>query len=134
MSIAWNDLAIPKSSPQQSKHPERLTEAQFRAAVWRRDHGRSRVTGEPLSKSDDNWRFLGQVCHLKTKGAHPALKYDPDNAILMSAQEHWLSDHRGGRLLRLYDAETNEPATSAARKILFVRLDQRGTVLWTRVR
>lgn len=124
-------LAIPKFFVPCS--PE-LSESVFRQKVWDRDGGRSRFTGEPLSKSDPNWRFRGEVAHLVTKGAHPELRLIVSNALLLSAEEHWLSDHRGGRRLRLFDPETSEPATDASKPIQFVLTDFRGVVLWTRVR
>jgi len=64
----------------------------------------------------------------------PEWKTDPLRALLMSGHEHWLSDARGGNLLKLYDEQTGEPATDASKPILFVLSDRQGKVVWTRVR
>lgn len=126
----WGGLAFPKTPEAPTPDPSAIEiYDRFRAEVWFRDKHRNRVTGEPLSKSDRDWRFRGEVCHLRTKGAHPELRTVVSNALLMSAQHHWLSDGRGGRVLRLYDPDTMELATDANRPILFVLKDRDGRVL-----
>lgn len=115
---------------------------QFRNAVWERDKHRSRATGQPLVRRYDptiTWEQRGEVCHLAAKGAHPAQKYDPSNAILLSAQQHFLSDARGNHRLLILDPETGEKATDAGtiecpKPILFVMRDKQGRELWRRTR
>lgn len=130
----WQGLAFPKYAEVGTVQPSAIEIYDaFRADVWQRDRHRSRVTGQPLSKSDRDWRYRGEVCHLRTRGAHPELRTVVSNALLMSAEEHWLSDARGGRALRLYDPVTLAPATDANRPILFVLKDREGHILLRRI-
>jgi hypothetical protein len=126
---------IPKHNPaHKGKHAGRLTPAQFRAAVWLRDSGRDRATGEPLSKTDPSPDRLGQVCHLRGRRVMPEWATDPARALLLSDTNHRLSDARGGKLLTLTDPETGEPAEDASRPICFTLRRWDGTVVWRRTR
>lgn len=126
-------LAFPKFTLPEGFTPE-ISEAVFRQKVWDRDKGRNRANGELLCKSGEEWRFLGDVCHLVTKGAHPELKLVVSNAVLLSREYHILSDARGNYRLRLLDPDSGKPATNANRPILFVMRDLRGRELWRRLR
>lgn len=106
---------------QRSAHREDI----FRAEVWRRDGGIDRATGQPLTKTADDWHQRGQVCHLKSRGAHPDKKFDPANAILLSGKNHWYSDARGGRRLKIIGED-------GYRAITFRMTDKAGNVLWER--
>ena len=114
------------------KHPDRLTPAQFRAAVWERDRGLDRATGEPLSKTDPDWHHLGNVCHLYGRNVKPEWATDPDRALLLSFINHILSDGRGGYRLTMCDPETGERAEDASKPIRFTLYDKEGHILWTR--
>lgn len=127
-------LAFPKRSSFGPKHPDRLTPEQFRARVWERDGGRDRATGQILYKEHASAFCRGQVCHLKGRRVRPEWKVDPDRAVLLSDENHQLSDARGGRLLRLTDPVTGEPATDASKPIRFTRVDRNGFVMWSRIR
>ncbi len=105
----------------------------FRLAVWTRDQGMDRATGQPLFQTAPHMTSRGNCCHLESKGSTPERKYDVANAVLMSELNHILSDHRGGRLLRLTDPETGEPATDASKLIKFTMYTTAGKVLWMRV-
>ena len=119
--------------PSGRKHPDRLTPAQFRAAVWARDRGRDRATGEPVSKSDPSWDRLGEVAHLYGRNVRPEWAVDPDRAVLLSRTNHILSDGRGGYRLKLTDPETGNRVTDASKLIRFTMVSREGRILWTRV-
>ena len=128
-------LPIPKESVNAGKHPDRLTAEAFRDEVWRRAAGRSRLTGNRLFRRRDVPTISrGEVCHLKCRRVRPEWITDPNHAILLSAEEHRLSDHRGGRLLWILDPETKDPATDATKPILFVMRTVDGRILWERLR
>lgn len=134
MGINMSKSPIPKNGVNHGKDPDRLTPKQFRDRVWKRDGSRDRATGELLRKSSYHWTTQGQVCHLQTRNPHADRATDPDNGILLSGWHHWLSDHRGGRLLRLTDPSTGEPATDASKPIRFTLRNTAGKILWTRIR
>lgn len=99
-------------------------EASFRAAIWLRDQGLDRATGKPLEHQTDNWDRLGDVCHLKSRGAYPELKYVTSNAFLMCRNLHIASDGRGHSRLKISgDADV---------ELRFVMTDKHGQVLWER--
>jgi hypothetical protein len=124
---------IEKQNPDhQPKHAGRLTPAQFRSAVWRRDGGRDRATGKVLSKEHVDPAHRGQVCHFRGRRVMPEWATDPDRALLMSDSSHILSDARGGNLLKLTDPVTGEPADDGTKKIRFTLYDRAGNVVWTR--
>jgi len=99
-------------------------EKKFREAIWLRDRGIDRATGKPLKRQGDDWN-VGQVCHLKGRGAYPEFKYAIWNAFLMNAHFHRLSDARGGRLLKVIGDDANGV-------LEFVMTDKTGRVLWRR--
>lgn len=99
-------------------------ERAFREMIWKRDKARDRATGQRLERHTDDWRVLGDVCHIKPKGAYPELRHATSNAILMSRANHILSDGRGGYLLKI---EGNADET-----LTFRRYDRNGQLLWER--
>jgi len=128
--------AYPKIPAADSKTKQQIRADQdrrFRAAVWDRDHGIDRATGIPVEHYHDNWRLRGEVHHLRSRRAAPELRVNPSNGVLLSVASHWLADGRGGRLLRLTDPATGEPATDANQPIRFTCYDRAGGVLWSRV-
>lgn len=137
MAIDTSALPFAKTAPDADHQKARnvlRTGASFRAAVWMRDAGLDRVTGQPLTKDAEDWTRRGEVCHLQGRGPHPNLKYNAENGILMSAFHHWLSDGRGGKLLKLTDPETGLPAIDARKKIRFTLYERDGTtVRFTRI-
>ena len=108
------------SKPHQMHSPEYK---RFREAVWARDGGKDRLTGQPLSRTDPCFDRLGDVCHLKARGPHRELALDPNNAILLSRTHHILSDSRGGRRLHIIGDDASKP-------LLFRMHDAKGNVLW----
>jgi len=67
-------------------------EAEFRAAVWRRDRNRSRASGKPLAKSGSDWDRVGEVHHVLARSTDPDKRLDPSNGILLSKSEHRLAE------------------------------------------
>lgn len=126
-------LSFPKRTSSNPKHPERLSPKAFREAVWKRDGGKDRATGERVYASASSPIDIGQVCHLKGRRVMPEWATDPKRALLMSARNHWWSDGRGNYRLKLTDPETGEPATDASRPIRFTMHDKDGNVLWSRI-
>ena len=120
-------------SAERKRMRERLDRS-FRDLVWFRDRHRDRATGQLLYREHADWNFRGNVCHLRSKGAHHDLRQWTSNGVLLSDYNHQLSDGRGGRLLRLTDPDTGEPATDADKPIRFTLYDKVGKVLWMRVR
>ena len=110
-----------------------MSPAQFRDAVWARDGGVDRATGQPLSRTDCSWDRHGDVCHLFGRRVKPEWATDPDRAILMSRKNHMLSDGRGGSRLKILDAETGLRPLDATRRLRFICYDRdHETILWTR--
>lgn len=65
--------------------------AEFRAAVWKRDEGKSRATGKPLVKSGTiNADELGEVDHVINRSVAPDRIFDVSNGILLSKRENRL--------------------------------------------
>lgn len=128
------DLAFPKWSHRKTRREiQPQKDRAFRAEVWRVDRSRCRATGVVLERVHVDPLRRGQVAHLRGRNVAPAQRTDVSNAVLMSDAMHVLSDHRGGRLLKLTDPETGEPATDASKPIRFTLYDRAGAVLWTRV-
>ena len=125
---------IPKQCESNGKHPDRLSDKDFRLAVWENERGRDRATGQILYKSHPNVHRRGQVCHLKGRRVRPDWKTDPNRAVLLSDFHHQLSDHRGGNLLKLTEPETGEPATDARLPIRCTLYRRDGSVVWSHVR
>lgn len=128
------DLPFPKHPIRQANKAAKQAAAKaFREAVWIRDGGRDRANGAVLLKAGNTMRESGNVCHLQSRQSHADRKTDPTNAVLLSDYHHILSDHRGGRLLRLTDPETGAPAMDGSKPIRFTLFDTRGKVVWERV-
>ncbi len=70
---------------------KKLSDEQFRAAIWKLDKGRSRATGKPLVKSGTtDWAKLGEVDHSIPRSLAPERIYDTSNALLLSKEENRL--------------------------------------------
>lgn len=126
-------LPLPKRVRYPGKHTGRLTAKQFRAEVWTRDGGRDRADGSILQKQHVDDRLRGEVAHFRGRRVMPEWVRDPMRAILLSAQNHWLSDHRGNYRLKMTDPDTGEKADDGTKKILFTMHDRFGNVLWSRI-
>jgi hypothetical protein len=64
---------------------------EFRAAVWKRDGGKSRATGKKLVKSGTtDWAHLGEVDHAIPRSIAPDRLYDVSNGLLLSKEENRL--------------------------------------------
>lgn len=104
-------------------------ERRCREAVWRRDQDHSRASGMLVVKGHESERVRGEVAHLVSRSRSPKQKWDSANCVLLTAEEHRLSDPRtapGGTVLLIIQGKD-------ARKVLtFIRRDTDGTVLWTR--
>lgn len=114
-----------KGASRQSRFDKQ--EREFRRQVWEREGGCSRLTGQPLSKWDDDWDRLGDVCHILPKSVYPERRFDPENAVLLSRNEHILSDGRGGYLLKILGSKASLP-------LRFERYNHHGILLWVVVR
>ena len=121
-----------RATPLGRKHLDRLTPARFREAVWARDAGRDRATGDLLDKLGLDWTRMGEVCHLFGRNVRPEWATDPDRAVLLSCANHILSDGRGGYRLRMCDPVTGARADDASKPIRFTLYDKEGHILWTR--
>lgn len=119
---------IPKDSGFKKKHADRMSPVAFRKAVWDRDGGRCRATGQRLERGQ------GDVAHLKCRRVRPDWKTDPDRAILLSAEMHRLSDARGNNRLTLADLDTGLAPEDARKLIRFTLRDRDGRVVWSVVR
>lgn len=102
---------------------------ELRKACWDRDGGKSRASGVPLLRSHVDPRKRGQVAHLTARSTNPGEKRDLRRVVLLSAEEHELSDARtapGGKpLLTIKGTDGNKAVT-------FTMHDPTGRVLWTR--
>lgn len=67
-------------------------EAEFRAAVWARDEGKSRASGRPLKKSAVSAKDVGEVHHVLARSTDPDKRLDVSNGILLSREEHMLAE------------------------------------------
>lgn len=126
-----SDLAHPKQTglSKKAKHArEHSLRRLLRDEIWIRDGGRSRASGTILQRDHCLFELRGEVAHIQSRGSCPARKMDPTNCILISVSEHILSDGRGGYRLKLFDAETGEPAVDATRKIRFVLRRKDGSI------
>ncbi len=88
--------AVPKGIPpplaKEARAAEKAERGEaFRAAVWKRDKGRSRATGKKLVKSGTtDWHQLGEVDHVIDRSLAPERIYDVSNGILLSKRENRL--------------------------------------------
>lgn len=128
--VARKGAVRPVVKPIRHARPEvAAAERRCRAAVWRRDQGHSRASGLPVFKGDDNEQRRGEVAHLASRSRSPKQKWDAANCVLLTAEEHRVSDPRTapGQVLLVIAGED-------ARKVLrFTRFNTDGTVLWTRL-
>ena len=115
---------IPAAKPEVA-----AAERRCRAAVWKRDDGFSRACGLPVFKGHESELMRGEVAHLVSRSRSPQQKWDSANCVLLTAEEHRLSDPRtapGGKVLLVIQGKD-------ARKVLtFIRRAPNGDVLWTR--
>lgn len=130
--------ALPKGAPlvvqrAQKRTAKKTAEERFRDAVWSRDQGKSRASDVPVVPGHVDNRKRGEVAHLPTatRSTNPEKRLDPRFAILLTAEEHALSDPRtapGSKVL------LEIRGTDARKAITFIRRDaQTGKVLWRRV-
>ena len=134
--IDTSRFAHPKRTTPSKEDRKRERDARdrrFREAVWARDGAKDRATGAVLERSHEDWDRRGQVAHLLSRRAHPEVRCNTSNGVLLSDHMHQLSDHRGGRLLRLTDPETGDLATDANKPIRFTLYDRAGRVVWERI-
>ena len=128
-------VAAPKTpkakTPIKKARPEvAAAERRCRATVWKRDQARSRASLLPVVKGDPNELVRGEVAHLRSRSGTPAKKWDSSNCVLLTAEEHRLSDPRtapGGKVQLLIKG------TNARKALTFTRLAPDGTVLWKRI-
>jgi len=110
---------------------KQTAEQQRNAKVWARDRGVSRASGRPVVHASPVAAKRGEVAHLptSTRSTNPATKNDPHRCVLLTAEEHALSDARtapGGKAL------LEIRGRDARKAITFIRRDERGRVLWRR--
>jgi len=95
--------ARPRATPKPMPHlvtkkskqaTQKRTEAAFRAAVWKRDEGKSRASGRKLSRSAMDWDTRGEVHHVLKRSTNPEGKWLPARGILLSKTEHKLAETR----------------------------------------
>lgn len=114
----------------QRKAEKKSREDDFRDEIWRLDGRKSRASGKPMLHGGTDPTRRGQVAHIKPKGAYPELAFDVKNAILLSDEEHRLSDPRtanaGGKAL------LEIRGTNANGSLTFIRRDVDGRELWRR--
>lgn len=89
--------ACPKPQPHVLAKAEKdQTKAQrekaFRDAVWARDKGRSRASGQSLLRGGINWKRRGEVHHCIPRSVEPHNKFDPSRGILLSREEHAMAE------------------------------------------
>lgn len=113
-----------------TKGREARKDLEFREGVWARDEKHSRASGRYLVRAHVDPNRRGEVAHLQFRSTHPDKKRDVRAGVLLSAEEHRVSDARtanaGGRaLLHIH-------GTNANRKLVFVMHDSDGHVLWRR--
>jgi hypothetical protein len=125
--------ACPKGIPTVLAQADKRTakakaEDAFKEAVWKRDGGISRASGKPVYHAHTDPRQRGEVAHLSARSTKPEAKWKPENGILLTAEEHKLSDARtaGGTVL------LEIRGTDARKALTFVRRDRNGKVLWKR--
>ena len=110
---------------------KQTAEQKRNATVWTRDRGVSRASGRPVVHASPVAAKRGEVAHLptSTRSTNPGTKNDPNRCVLLTAEEHALSDARtapGGKpLLEI-------KGTDGRKAITFIRRNERGRVLWRR--
>lgn len=115
---------------QRAKRAEKKSaEERCKDAVWERDGGTSRASGKPVLRAHVDNRKRGEVAHLGARSTNPAKKFLKANNVLLTAEEHLLSDKRtapGGKAL------LSIKGRNANRALTFTMRDARGRVVWTR--
>lgn len=56
--------------------------------IWKEREHKSELSGQYLGDEMNAWFFA----HILGKGAFPQAKYDPDNIMLVTQDEHWQLD------------------------------------------
>jgi hypothetical protein len=101
--------------------------AKHRDLIWLLDESRSRASGRRLTRGSDDLDRGGVVAHILSRGAHPEIRFDRKNSILLSIREHNDSDPRtanaGGRVL------LQMRGRNADRTMTFIRRDRAGREL-----
>jgi hypothetical protein len=106
----------------------------WRDAIWDRDGGRSRASGAVLERQSIDDKRRGECAHLIARSVDPAHKLEPWAGVLLSAEEHRLSDPRtagavGKRLLLIEPADPGGELRGD-RELTFIRVDRHGRELW----
>jgi hypothetical protein len=65
-------------------------EQAWKDAIDKRDGMKSRVSGKPLDTNTTNRKTLRDHCHIKSKKAHPEIRYEVWNGFNASRYEHKL--------------------------------------------
>lgn len=68
---------------EQKAKTRKANEDTFRAEVWKRDGGKCRATGMPLSRGGMDWKTVGEVDHALERSTNPDKVYDVSNGILI---------------------------------------------------
>lgn len=119
----------PVVAQRQKRATNKAADEAFRKAVWVRDGGLSRASGVPVVHGHVDNRKRGEVAHLTARSTNPGEKRDPRRGVLLTAEEHALSDARtapGGKAL------LEVKGKDGSKRLRFVRRDERGRVLWSR--
>lgn len=82
----------------------------FRAAIWKRDGGKSMATGKPLVKSGTmSWQELGEIDHAINRSTAPDRVYDLSNGLLLSKEENRLKKVRCPKAVEFFMFEIHGP-------------------------
>jgi len=127
--------AQPKPAPRvvrrRTRRQTRKTiEDRAKNAVWKRDGHCSRATGQPLMRAHIDPQRRGEVAHIDKRSTNPKQIWRLDRLVLLSAEEHQLSDPRtanaGGKVL------LEIKGTNGNKALAFVRRDLRYREVWRR--
>src|SRR5262245_1712137 len=84
----WKGIPSPIRKDQEKK-AKKVTDEEFRKAIWKLDGAKSRATGKRLVKSGTtDWHELGEVDHSVPRSLAPDRIYDTSNALLLSKWEN----------------------------------------------
>lgn len=98
MPIDWHEVTryggIPKGTPgvvlkDRKDETAREKEQAWKDAIDKRDGMVSRISGKPLSTTGGQ-KVLRDHCHIKSKKAHPEIRYEVSNGFNASRYEHKL--------------------------------------------
>lgn len=114
-------MACAKGQPAVLARRERRAKKQSaedkaRDQVWARDQAISRASGKPVLRGHVDERRRGEVAHIGARSTNPAKRYAVSNQVLLTAEEHRLSDPRtagasGKRLLEIVGKDADKMLT-----------------------